>query len=60
MEGSGRGLIRGTVSEFAWRNLVSTKDLSRDDRSSGPDLNAGRPALCFRRCSVQTCIGVTA
>jgi hypothetical protein len=43
LEGSGRGLIEGTSSEFAWRDRKSTNILNQDSRSTGRDFNLGPP-----------------
>jgi hypothetical protein len=43
MEESGRGLICGTTTPFAWRELETTKKFNQDSRPPGLDMNPRRP-----------------
>jgi hypothetical protein len=43
VEGSGRGLIKGTIRHFPRVTEETTKNLSQGSRSSGRDLNPGLP-----------------
>jgi hypothetical protein len=43
MDGSGRALILGIITEFVLKDRKTTKDLSQDSQSPCRDLNLGRP-----------------